>query len=216
LNAIIFQKIFSFAVMQMEEVFDPGHDALHLQRVVQNCRALGEHHPCDMRILLAAALLHDVVNVPKNHPDRIHASQQAADRAGAFLAQCDYTTEEIARVHRVILEHSFSAGHRASSIESQILQDADRLDALGAVGIMRTVTCGAKMGSRYYSKDELIPKTRLKDDRAFTIDHFFVKLFALAETMNTSFAKEEAERRVVFMKSFLRQIETEVPASEGT
>ncbi|MBX9769360.1 MAG: HD domain-containing protein [Bdellovibrionales bacterium] len=214
MSPIVFQRIFRFAVAEMEKSFDPSHDALHLHRVVQNCRLLSRHHSCNERVLLAAALLHDIVNIPKNHPERAQASRLAAERAGAFLAQNDFSLEEVSHVQAVIREHSFSAGLKPTSRESEILQDADRLDALGAVGVMRTVTCGTKMGSRYYSEQEPVPVMRALDDRAHTVDHFYVKLFRLAEMMNTEFGKKEAERRVSFMKTFLFQLETEVGSVE--
>lgn len=194
----------------MEKSFDPSHDSLHLHRVVENCRTISRSHPCNQRVLIAAALLHDIVNIPKNHPERSHASRLAAERAGQFLAENEFSEAEISHVQTVIREHSFSAGLKPSCPESAVLQDADRLDALGAVGVMRTVTCGTKMGSRYYSEREPIPVQRILDDRTHTIDHFYVKLFRLADLMNTEAGKKEAQLRVAFMKTFLAQLETEV------
>lgn len=113
-------------------------------------------------------------------------------------------------VQTAIREHSFSAGLKPTTIESQILQDADRLDALGAIGVMRVVSCGMKMASRYYSATEPLPSARPLDDRSFVVDHFYVKLFKLAETMNTEEGRQEAQKRIAFMKEFLGQLQTEI------
>ncbi|MBX9766257.1 MAG: hydrolase, partial [Bdellovibrionales bacterium] len=107
----------------------------------------------------------------------------------------------------------FSAGLKPTSPESEVMQDADRLDALGAIGIMRTVSCGVRMSASYYNQEEPIARGRPLDDKRFTIDHFFVKLLKLADAMNTKYGKEEARRRVEFMHQFLRQFETETEFS---
>jgi len=187
---------------------DPGHDFLHLERVLQSARTLGESVEANLQILLPAALLHDVVNVPKNHPDRVHASRQAAEAARALLSE--YSDEEIARIQVVITEHSYSLGRSPSCIESAVMQDADRLDAIGAVGLMRMITCGALMGARYYDPAEPIAHGRSLDDKRNTMDHLDVKLFKLADGMHTPLAKAEAQRRCDFMRAFVAQLSTEL------
>ncbi len=213
MEELIFNRIRDFAVSEIEKIFDPSHDVHHLDRVVRSCRWLAPEK-CNMRVLLAAALLHDIVNVPKNHPERAQASRMAAQRAGDYLSSLNFSVVEIEHVQAVIREHSFSAGLKPTSVESEVLQDADRLDALGAIGIMRTVSCGMKMGSRYYSATEPLPESRPLDDRTYTIDHFYVKLFRLVETMNTPKGKQEALRRMDFMREFLNQLQSEVVVSE--
>lgn len=190
---------------------DASHDFAHIERVLTSCRRIGETVDADFEILLPAGLLHDIVNVPKNHPDRRVASEQAAEKAKAVLIEFGYTNEECARIGQVILEHSFSRGLAASSIESACLQDADRLDAIGAIGVMRTTTCGAKMGASYYDLVEPLAKERALDDRRFTLDHFEVKLFKLAGSMNTDYGREEGARRARFMRAFVEQLLSELP-----
>ena len=189
---------------------DPGHDLAHLKRVVGSCQYLGQRLNADMDILLPAAYLHDVITVPKNHPDRIRASAMAADKAKELLRGFGYEAEVVERIAQVIKEHSYSAGHQPSSLESAILQDADRLDALGALGIMRTITCGAQMKARYYHSEEPVAETRPLDDKAYSLDHFYCKLFLLADKMNTPLAKELAQQRTDFMKRFVEQLVSEV------
>ncbi len=189
---------------------DPGHDIAHIQRVMNNCRWLCGLEGGNLEIVLAAAILHDVVNLPKNHPERLQASQMAAAKSKELLRQSDFQEHEIEQIAQVIIEHSYSLAKKPSSIESRILQDSDKLDAIGAIGIMRTVSCGARMGATYYDPLEPFAKTRELNDKAFTIDHFFAKLFKLPELMNTTAAKAEATKRVQFMQGFLEQLKTEI------
>ncbi len=189
---------------------DPGHDLNHIRRVMATCYRIGELERANLDVLLAAALLHDVVNVPKDHPQRFLASEKAADCAANLLHEANFDKGEIDKIMVVIKEHSYSRGLHPSSIESAILQDADKLDATGAIGIMRTVTCGARMGAAYYDMNEPFAQTRDLNDRAFTIDHFYTKLLKLPDLMNTKAGADEAQRRVVFMKSFLDQLRSEL------
>lgn len=192
---------------------DPGHDLAHIVRVIETCQRLGPAEGANQEILLPAACLHDIVNLPKNHPERAHASGMAAERSIIVLTDAGYTSEEINRIASVIAEHSFSRGSKPSSIESALLQDADRLDALGAVGIMRAVTCGCKLGASYYNGDDPFAANRALDDRAFTLDHFYTKLFKLPEQMNTESAKVEASKRLRFMTFFVEQLKNEIGLS---
>ncbi len=189
---------------------DPGHDFAHILRVIQTCRRIGLTVGANLEILLPGALLHDVVNVPKNHPERAKASQKAAEEAAGILRSVGYSQDEIARIQVVITEHSYSLGRAPSCIESAVLQDADRLDAIGAVGLMRMVTCGARLGSVYYDIHDPFASARSLDDKKFTIDHLYVKLFALAEKMNTEPARQEAATRMHFMKEFVEELKREI------
>jgi len=189
---------------------DPGHDLAHIERVMKTCGSLAALEQADPAITLAGALLHDIVNLPKDHPERKNASRMAAARAQGLLAESGFSPSEIAHVQQVILEHSFSLGLRPSSIEAAVVQDADRLDALGAIGILRATTCGSRLGASYYHRQDPLASDRPLDDKSFTIDHFFTKLFKLPELMNTASAKAEAAKRVEFMRGFLQQLEQEI------
>ncbi len=189
---------------------DPGHDLAHIQRVMQTCSRLATAERANGEIALAGAILHDIVNLPKNHPERKRASQMAAEKGQELLRQVGFSATEIDHVSQVVIEHSFSLGKKPSSIESAILQDADRLDALGAIGVMRTVSCGVRLGAGYYSSVDPFARGRDLDDHSFTIDHFSTKLFKLPELMNTESARAEANARVGFMRDFLQQLEREI------
>ena len=207
------EKLWTLVKEKYDHV-DPSHDFNHILRVVRMCERIGRVEGADLNILLPAALLHDVVNVPKNHPDRKEASKMAAKEASGILFHLGYSDSEIERISTVIVEHSFSLGKAPSSIESAILQDADRLDALGAIGIMRTVSCGARFEARYYDDEDPFAINRALDDKSFTLDHFYVKLFQLADKMNTQSAKTQALARMEFMKTFVQQLKEEIGANE--
>jgi uncharacterized protein len=205
-----FEKLTEMVKSRYDGNGDPGHDFAHIMRVIKSCHDLGQTMNANLYILLPAALLHDVVNVPKNHPDRLIASQKAAEEATGILKTIGYDNDEIEKIKVVIKEHSYSLGLKPSCIESAILQDADRLDALGAIGLMRMVTCGSRLGSSYYHLGEPIPESRELNDKHYTIDHLYVKLFKLGEQFNTEPARIEGRRRLEFMNNFVFQLQSEI------
>jgi uncharacterized protein len=206
-----FDQLFA-AARPLYATDDPGHDLAHIERVLASCRQLGPAEGARLELLLAAAAVHDLVNVPKDHPDRARASELAAERARPLLVAAGFAGEELEIIARAVIEHSFSRGARPSTTESAVLQDADRLDAVGAIGIMRCLSCGALMGASYYDAADPFAARRSLDDRAYSLDHFFVKLFKLPVLMNTAAGRAEAERRVAFMRGFVAQLQTELPA----
>ncbi len=193
-----------------ENFNDPSHDFAHINRVINLSKKIGEIEGANLDILLPAALLHDIVNIPKNHPDRSKASEMAADKASEMMSLVGYDQDLIARVHKAIVEHSFSRGEKPTSIEAAILQDSDRMDALGAIGIMRMVTVGTKFGANYYQVNDPLAKNRDFADKEFSLDHFYTKLFKLPELMNTDAARAEALRRADYMKDFIEQLMSEI------
>ncbi|MBK8171148.1 MAG: HD domain-containing protein [Sandaracinaceae bacterium] len=188
---------------------DPGHDVHHVMRVALWAVRIGGDE-ADVRSLIAAALLHDIVNVPKNSPDRARASELCAAEAVRLLPSYGFSPTEILAVAEAIRNHSFSRGAIPQTALGRALQDADRLEALGAIGIMRTFSTGARMGARYFDANDPFGHTRPLDDRALSIDHFFTKLLSLPETMRTARGRAEAQRRTTFLHSFLAQLGEEL------
>ncbi len=199
--------------LQNVQTGDPSHDGSHLERVAQAALWLARQEGAQPRIVLAAAFLHDLVNVPKHHPERAQASRASALAAAQLLGAFGFSAGEIGRVAAAIEEHSFSRGLPCSSLESAVLQDADRLDALGAIGLWRTASCGALMGATYYDPDDPFATARELDDRRHTLDHFPKKLLRLADAFNTESGRREARRRTRFMWDFLRQLGSELPST---
>ena len=189
---------------------DVAHDLTHIQRVVANAHELALAERADLAIVLPAAWLHDCVSVPKDSPQRSRASALAADAAIAFLRANDYPPADWGAIHHAIAAHSFSAKIAPRSPEARVVQDADRLDSLGAIGIARCLMLGGASGRRLYDPAAPFPLRRPPDDLANTIDHFYTKLLGLAATMTTAAGRAEAERRTTFMRQFLSQLGAEI------
>ncbi|MCO4792411.1 MAG: HD domain-containing protein [Bacteriovoracaceae bacterium] len=189
---------------------DPSHDWLHIERVVRTCKELANELGANLKTLLPAAYLHDVINIPKDSELRSKAAGLAANKASELLKDSDLTDEEIQEITTIILEHSYSANLKPSSLESQILQDADKLDGMGAIGVMRWTTCGAKMKSTYYHANDPWGEDRELDDKSYSLDHFEKKLLNLYGRLNTAPAKIEGEKRMAFFESFLSQLKSEI------
>ncbi len=197
-------KFQQFVEQQM--AFDPAHDLAHIKRVVTSGIALAKQEQAQLAIVLPACWLHDCVNVPKDSPDRSKGSLFSADRAIEFLTEINYPSEYLDAIHHAIAAHSFSANLETKTLEAKVVQDADRLDALGAIGLSRCVMLGATWGSQLYHPLDPFAKERALDDKNFCIDHFYVKLKGLVNTMKTPSGLQEAEKRWQFMQQYLDQL----------
>ncbi len=189
---------------------DPAHDLSHVKRVVQNTMRLTQTENGRAEVTVPAAWLHDCVSVKKDSPMRKQASRLAAGEAVKFLESLDYPAGLLPQVHHAIEAHSFSANIPTRSLEARIVQDADRLEALGAIGITRCFLTGGSMGTPLYSAVDPFATRRVADDSRYTLDHFYCKLFKLADTMKTDAGRAEAIRRTEYMRSFLQQLGQEI------
>lgn len=189
---------------------DPAHDWAHICRVVATAKRLADGENVNLECLLAAVYCHDLVNLPKDHPERKNASGLAAQEAAPLLIQAGFNASEIELITRAIIEHSFSRGLTPSCLESAIVQDADRLDTLGAIGILRCASINTQMQARFYEPFDPLADMRDLDDKSFMLDHYFVKLFKLPEIMNTSRAKAMAMERAGMMKDFVQVLMKEI------
>ncbi len=190
---------------------DAAHDLAHVRRVVRAARELAEAEGAVPAVVLPAAWLHDCVTVPKDSPDRARASQLAADAAGAWLRAEGFPPDLVPAVEHAVAAHSWSAGIAPETPEAAVVQDADRLDALGAIGIARLYATAGAMGSALTHPDDPLAETgRALDDRQWATDHVLVKLLRLPATMQTAAGRREAERRAGFLRQFLGQLRSEV------
>jgi Predicted HD superfamily hydrolase len=189
---------------------DPAHDYLHIMRVVQTAKHLCEQEKGNWAVIMPAAFFHDFINVPKNDPRREIASKLSAEAAIEYLQAHGYPAEHFDGIRHAIEAHSFSAGIKAETLEAQIVQDADRLDSLGAIGIARCFATTSRMARPFYNGEDPWATNRELDDKNFGIDHFFKKLFLLVDKLNTPTAKAEGEHRVAFIKTYLDQIKREI------
>lgn len=191
---------------------DPAHDMAHVRRVVRNAKHLAAAEPsANMEVVVAAAWLHDIELFDKMGDQRSQASARAARTASGLLSRGNmFSAIDIDRICHAVLAHSYSARIEPETIEARIVQDADRLDALGAIGIARCFIVGGRFGASIYDEDEPIPCHRSIDDRHFILDHFQAKLFRLPDLFKTTAGRREAQRRVAFMKDYVVRLVGEV------
>ncbi|EHD0107627.1 HD domain-containing protein [Vibrio parahaemolyticus] len=195
----------------MQQV-DAAHDIEHVKRVVKTAKQLCDEENADIAIVLPAAYLHDCFTYPKDHPNRKQSSAIAAKKAIAYLESIQYPQHYHDAIAHAIEAHSFSANIRPNTLEAQIVQDADRLDALGAIGVTRCIQVSTHFNAQLYNDDDMFAKERELNDKQFTVDHFQTKLFKIVDTMNTESAKLEANKRKAFMQTYLKQLHDEVTA----
>ncbi len=197
---------------------DSAHDIAHSRRVWTNAQqiAKGENQG-DLKILIAAAYLHDLVNLPKDHQDRKSASRLSATAAAPILSGLKFSTPQIKAVQHAIETHSYSAQKQPETTEAKILQDSDRLEALGAIGIARTFAVSGTLNRPLFDPEDPFAKTRHLDDRQFAIDHWPLKLLRLPDLMNTKTGKDIANKRCKTMYHFLadlaQELDTEITSA---
>ncbi|MDH3253357.1 MAG: HD domain-containing protein [Acidobacteriota bacterium] len=201
-------------VLRHQTSGDASHGLDHVKRVVRIAKRLGNLEGAEVEVVVPAAWLHDCVMIEKDSPDRARASTLAADRALEYLLELQYPHRHLKAVHHAIRSHSFSAGIAPETLEAAVVQDADRLDALGAVGIARCFTVGGRLGLPLYDEDDPFCRAREADDRHTVLDHFFVKLLRLPESMRTESGRVEAKRRVRIIEAFLAELAHEIGADE--
>jgi uncharacterized protein len=189
---------------------DPAHHLDHVKRVVSWSMRLTLAEGARAEVTFPAAWLHDCVVVAKDSPERNRASGLAAQRAVDFLRKTGYALASLAEIAHVIEAHSFSARIAPRTIEACVVQDADRLDAIGAIGIARCLITGASLSRPLYSATDPFCRSRNPDERTATIDHFYTKLLGLAESMKTTTGRMEAHSRTDFMVQYLSRLESEI------
>ena len=205
MNEDIFRKF-----LDDNSKIDAAHDIAHIERVVKNTQKILLEESADKEVVMAAAWLHDCVSLPKDHPDRKKASTLAAQKAAEFLLNTSFPKNKVPAVAHAVEAHSYSAGRSPETIEAKIVQDADRLDAIGAIGIARCFMVGGALDRPLYSPSDPFAESREIDDSRWTLDHFYQKLFRLPELMHTGAAKKIAERRIKFMKQYLQELSFEI------
>ncbi len=189
---------------------DPAHDFMHIMRVYKNAERICKSENVNRKLVLISVLLHDIVK--KTHSDKRSKSSAdlSADKAKSILKKLQFSENEINIVTEAIRNHSFTKGKISDSIEGKILQDADRLDALGAVGIARVFSVSGSKKRQFYQFDDPFSKNRSPNDKKWALDHFFKKLLIIEKLMNTKAGKIEAKKRTILLKNYLRDLEKEI------
>ena len=189
-----------------------GHDWFHTERVWKTARRIAAEVPCDCLVVELAALLHDIADSKFHNGDEELGPRLARE----FLTSLAQPQSVIEHVEQIIRHMSFKGGHSVApfdSLEMRVVQDADRLDAIGAIGIARAFTFGGFKHRAMY--DPAIPpnlnmtREQYKQSNAPTINHFYEKLLLLKDRMHTDTARQLAEQRHQFMLQFLEQFYTE-------
>lgn len=189
---------------------DPAHDFEHVQRVARTAEALAKEEGANVGVTVAAALLHEVFHYPKDHPESHRSGEVAAQHAGQILRAEGIPEALCEAIAYCIRVHPFSLRIEPETLEAKILQDADRLDALGSIGIARTFATAGSLARPLYHPEDPFCETRVPDDKLWTLDHFYLKLLRLPERMWTASAKTLADRRVQGMRAFLSELRVEV------
>lgn len=196
---------------------DAAHDLGHCTRVAKCALALARESNTvyDPLVILAAAYFHDIVNLPKNHPERALASTYSAEKARLILTQMGFPQEKLDAVAHAIYTHSFSLGAQPETCEAKCIQDADRMEALGALGIMRCFYTSGKLGSSLFNREDLRGSMRPLDDNKYALDHFYVKLLTLPAKFCTDQGKKMAQKRALLLHHFIDEIEADAAKGCG-
>ena len=189
---------------------DPAHDFEHVMRVYNNAKKIVKKEKANQKLVLSAVLLHDIVSYPKSSKRSKFSSVDSAKKSKIILKKYGFSKEEIIIISDAIVEHSFSQNMVPQTLEGKILQDADRLDALGAIGIARVFATSGSLNRPFYNIDDPFCNKRNPDDNLWAIDHFFNKLVKLESMMNTESGKIEAKKRTKVLQTFLKQLKNEV------
>ncbi len=197
-----------------DRLTDGSHDLGHFQRVWRVAREISrlEGTSADELVLLASAYFHDLVSLPKNHPERGKASRMSADRAVQLLKEQwdDFPAEKLELVRHAIHAHSYSARVEPVTAEAKILQDADRMEAIGAIGLARVWYSAGQMNQALFHSEDPLAERRVPDDQQYALDHFQLKLLRLPAMMNTATGRRMAEERAEYLREFLRRICLEI------
>ena len=193
-----------------QEARDGAHDLAHCLRVARLAQTLAREEGADPEACVAAALLHDLVYLPKNHPDSPRTGAMAAGQALEWCRAIPDLADRAELIAGAVATHSFSAGTTAASPEGAVLQDADRLEALGAIGLARVFATGGAMGAGLWHPGDPWAEGRPLDDRKWSLDHFRTKLLKLEDGMNTAAGRRLAGARTRVLRDFLAALEAEL------
>jgi len=189
---------------------DPAHDLSHILRVFKNAQIIGLREGADMQVLLWAVLLHDAGSVSKLLSGSEELESRRRNAADEFLRTVGLPDEVRAKVLYAVEVHRFSRGINPVTLEAKILQDADRLDAIGAIGIARVFMTGGTLDRALYSPRDPFCKIREPDDKKWNLDHFYRKLLNLESGMHTKTARELAGKRSAVLRRYLQDLEEEI------
>lgn len=194
---------------------DPSHDFQHILRVTNLAEKIAKDEEGDLDIVLPSALFHDSVVYLKNSPESKNETEESAEYAEKVLKELDeYPQHKIEEVKICIRQCSFSKGIIPDTLEAKILQDADRLEATGAISIMRTFSSGGQMNRPFYLPEDPFCKKINSIPFSSGIELFYKRLLLVEKGMYTNRAKDIAKRRTKFLEDFLVELKLELEESD--
>jgi uncharacterized protein len=190
---------------------DPAHGWEHIRRVYQLAQRIGEEERADLLIVSIATLLHDIGRlIPrKGVPHALLSVQEAR----IILSKYELASQQVTEILHAIEAHSFSQGIEPCTLEARVVRDADRLDSLGAIGILRWAISGTikrKNQTRSYHPGDPFAEWHQLDDRLYLLDHFYTKLLKLEKDMSTTTGRALAQQRTEYMRAYLREFKAEL------
>jgi uncharacterized protein len=189
---------------------DAAHDLGHMLRVARLAQRLAQEEGADAEVCVAAALLHDLVYRPKNHPESPMTAQLAAELVPRWCEETAGLEAHAGAIAAAVASHSWSGGGTPATLEAAVVQDADRLEALGAIGVARVFATGASFGAGLWHPEDPWGEGRALDDKSWSLDHFERKLLKLAADMKTQAGQRLAERRQRAMLAYLEALRAEL------
>jgi len=190
---------------------DPAHSWEHIKRVNRLALYVAEKENADTFIVGMAALMHDIGHL--SNDTSLHHADLSMSIAGELLVAYDISAETREAILHAIAAHSFSLGIEPRTLEAKVVRDADRLDSLGALGILRwaiTGTVRRTEETQTYHPDDPFAEWHILDDRRYMLDHFFTKLLKLDGTMATHTGRVLAQERIAFMRTYLDEFRKEL------
>lgn len=209
IDAALWERLVKHASARAQNT-EPAHDFFHVERVMTNAVTIARAEQADEAIVAVAALLHELFTLPKSHPDSSKAGDFCAEHARELLVAEGAPASLVEPACAAIRDHAFSKGVVPDALESRVLQDADRLDALGAIGLARMWATCADMKRPFYSPDDPFCTSRAPDDKSWGLDHVYKKLLVVPERLHLATSRAIAKERVVFIQAFLAQLRSEL------
>lgn len=197
---------------RFSSIVDLAHGWEHIHRVYTLALYIAQQEHADSFIVGMAALMHDLGRAAE-HTSNSHHADLSMTMASEIMHTYNVPTQQQEAILHAIITHSFSKGIEPHTLEARVVRDADRLDALGAIGIIRWAVVGAMRASEQtlsYHPSDPFAEQHEPDDKRYLLDHFYCKLFKLTETMTTATGMTLAEQRVAFMRTFLDQLRQEI------
>ncbi len=190
---------------------DPSHDIGHSLRVLNLSEHIGKKENADLEIVVPSAIFHDVISYPKNHHKRLDSAKESAKYAKKVLENIEeYPKKKINKVYDSIHLCSFTKGVKPDLLEAMILQDADSLESMGAISIMRTFASSGVMNISFYDYFDPFCKERSPNDKKYALDLFYTRLLIVKDRLHTKSAKMMAERRHEFLNKFILELRNEI------